>query len=408
MTSGIEIGDGRSARRDYRISGLVGGAHAFSHFYQLVLPPMFPLIHAQEGYSYTQLGLLVALFFTTSGVCQAPAGFLIDRLGARPVLITGLGLLAGATMLYGVFPMYWALAVLSLIAGLGCSVFHPADLSILSASVGDARIGRAFGIHSFTGFIGYAVAPSVMWFLGESSGWQQTAMLMGVAGIVYLIALAALSGDFRDSTDERGSTETPQPGGVRLLMQWPIVMFFLFFATLAMAQIGVMTNMHTALISLFDTPPALATGAITAFLVGTPIGVLAGGIIADRWHRHDLIAEIFLIATAVTTVAGGLLAMPEPVRLTLFAISGISFGLVLPSRDLLVRSCAPAHASGRVYGFVYSGLDLGSAFMPVVFGWMVDKGFAAWVFISIGICYALCLMTLFGSARSLGGGRPRQ
>lgn len=394
-----------TAGRDVRAIGLIGTAHGFSHFYQLVLPPLFPLIHAAEGYSYTELGLLMSLFYAASGIFQTPAGFAVDRVGARPVLCAGLALLAAATLLCGAAPGYSALVVLCILAGVGNSVFHPADFSILSATVAETRMGRAFSIHAFAGLVGYAAAPVTVVLIAEAAGWRGAAAAAGAAGLVYLIAMAGMSRDFRDSAQHAADAPPGSAnGGAALLVRLPVIMFLLFFVVIAMAHIGLQTFTPTALIAIHGMPLTAANGAVTGFLIGMPLGVLAGGMLADRTARHNLITVVCAAVPAVVVVFAGLATIGDVARLGLFVASGVVFGALFPARDLLVRAAAPKESSGKVFGFVYSGLDIGSALTPVAFGWLIDHGLAPWTFIAVAVCFALSVATLAVSA--LAARRP--
>lgn len=389
-------------RRDTRTIGLVSGAHTFSHFLQFALPPLFPLIRAEQGYSYTELGLLVTVFFIASGVFQTVAGFAVDRYGARPVLFGGFGLLAAATMMYGLFPDYPALLALSAVAGLGNSVFHPAGFSILSASIDESRMGRAFGMHAFGGFIGYGAAPLGMVLLAQSIGWRDAVMLVGVVGLVYLAVLIAGSGNFQDSADSRDSSAKTRDGQsqIGVLLSVPIAMLFLFFTALAMGQIGVQTFSPPAMMEMYGSSLAMANGVVTGFLAGTLGGVLVGGWLADRTERHDVLAGAFMLMIGIVIVIAGLTPMDDVFRIALYALAGAGLGIVFPSRDMLVRRIAPDNASGRVFGFVYSGLDTGAAIIPLIAGWLIDGGRAPTVFWVAGLCFVLCVPILGISART--------
>lgn len=386
-----------SLRHDTAVIGLVGIAHGCSHFLQLALPPLFPLLKADLGYSYTELGLLMTVFFAASGACQIPAGFIVDRIGARNVLFCGLGCLAGATLLYGLVPIYAVLVLLVFIAGIGNSVFHPADFSILSASVHESRMGRAFSVHAFAGFAGYGAAPAGIVLLAATFGWREALVAVGAAGLVYLAVLLAARRVLETSPapqPRQTSVQASSASGASLLLRLPIIMFFLFFVVMAMGQIGFQTFAPPALIEMYGMGLTLANVAVTAFLFGTLFGVLIGGVLADRGGRHGLIAGVFTVATAVTIVGTALLSLPDYARLALFALAGVAFGIVFPSRDMLVRAAAPREATGKVFGFVYSGLDVGSALIPVAMGWLLDRGAAPWVFAVIGICFALAIVAL--------------
>ena len=136
-----------------------------------------------EGYGIGELALLTSIFFVVSSFSQVGSGFLVDRYGARPVLFIGLFLLALATGGFAFFNNYPAMIVLSFLGGLGNSVFHPADYSILNGSISESRVGRAYAIHGFGGLIGYAVTPYGMYLMGSSFGWQTTMLILCIFGI---------------------------------------------------------------------------------------------------------------------------------------------------------------------------------------------------------------------------------
>ncbi len=363
--------------------GIVGMAHWFSHFYQLALPPLFPLIRAETGISYTSLGLLMGVFYATSGVFQTPAGFLVDRIGARPVLLGGLVLLATATMGYSFAPSFEVMVALAFLGGLGNSVFHPADYAMLSATVSDQRMGRAFSVHSLGGHLGFAAAPAAMIALGAVFGWRGAVFAAGLVVIVPALVMmfqteAPPPADTAASEDGLGASLA---AGAKLLFRAPMVLLFVFFTLMAMALIGLQSFTPTALVTLRDMPLATANLALAGFLIGSPTGILTGGIIADRIRRHDAMATGCFVICAALILAVGLLQPPIAVLAAIFFFAGFWFGLALPSRDLVVRSITPPGASGKVFGFVYSGLDTGSAISPVLFGWFIDIGHALWIFL---------------------------
>lgn len=397
-------------RRDVRVMSLIGGVHGLTHFMQLVLPPLFPLIRDELGYSYTELGLLITVFFIFSGVFQTPAGFLVDRYGARPMLFGGLALIAGATTLYGVFTEYWALVALSAVAGLGNCVFHPVDFAILSASIEERRVGRAFGVHAFVAFVGYGAAPIGMVLLAQWLGWREAAMAVGLTAFAYLALMAVFARDFRDSdavkrrakpaTPATPPKSAPPPGGAALLVTVPVIALFVFFVLLAMGQFGLQTFSQPALIEMYGTPLEVANAAVTALLAGTLLGTLIGGWLADRSSGHNLIAAVFMAAAGVIMIIAGLVEMGDAARYALYVAAGIVLGIVSPSRDMLVRRIAPEGSRGKVFGFVYSGLDTGSAVVPLIVGGLIDAGQAWGVFVTIGVCFVLCVPALMVSARA--------
>jgi MFS family permease len=376
-------------RRDIRVIGLIGAAHFFSHFFQLTLPPLFPLLKSVFGVPYVALGLAMSVFYGASGIGQTLSGFLVDRVGAHRVLLSGMALFASAVVLAGFVPSYWMLLPVALLAGLGNSVFHPADYSILNASVDPRRIGRGYSAHSISGNLGWAVAPPVVFGLTAHFGWRAALVTVGSLGLAMVVLLATQRAAFVQSRyDTRG------PGAVaeaRLLLSAPILSAFAYFAFIATALIGVQTFAVTGLMRIYDAPLALATGALTAFLLGSAAGILAGGFLADQTRRHDVVAVGGLIVAAgimMLLATGALAPSLLPVILTL---TGFCHGATGPSRDMLVRAATPPGASGKVFGFVYSGLDLGSCLTPLAFGWLLDHGDPRMLFVAVAI---LMLMTI--------------
>jgi len=372
-----------SLRRDVRIIGLIGTAHFFSHFFQLTLPPLFPLLKDVFGVPYVALGLAVSVFYGGSGIGQTLSGFLVDRVGALRVLMAGMGLLAGSIALAGLVPSYWFLLPVALLAGLGNSVFHPADYSILNASVDPRRIGRGYSVHAISGNLGWAVAPTVVFALTAHFGWRAALVTVGGLGLAMVMVLATQGGAFRGV--HAGARRAVGVTDVRVLLTAPVLAAFAYFALIATALVGMQTFGVTGLMRVYETPMALATAALTAFLLGGAAGILGGGFLADRTSRHDVVAVSGLIGAAaliLLVATGGV----GPSRLPLvLAVAGFCQGVTAPSRDMLVRAATPPGASGKVFGFVYSGLDLGSCLVPVAFGWMLDHRDPRMLFVAVGV-----------------------
>jgi len=386
-------------RNDVRVIGLVGAAHFFSHFFQLTLPPLFPLLKDVWGVPYVALGLAMSVFYGASGIGQTLSGFLVDRVGAPRVLLGGMALFASAVAMAGLVPSYWMLLPVALVAGLGNSVFHPADYSILNASVDPRRIGRGYSVHSISGNLGWAVAPSVVVGLTAHFGWRVALVTVGAAGLAVVSVLATQLRAFVGGRPaERPRTTTGRE--VRLLLTAPILSAFAYFAFIATALIGVQTFGVTTLMRIYDTPLGLATGALTAFLVGGATGILAGGLLADRTRRHDVVAVAGLVTAAgfMMLLATGALA-PTLLPIVL-GLTGFCHGATGPSRDMLVRAATPPGASGKVFGFVYSGLDLGSCLTPLAFGWLLDHGDPRMLFVAVGILMLCTIGTVVQVRRS--------
>ncbi|MDM7947513.1 MAG: MFS transporter [Oceanibaculum nanhaiense] len=371
-------------RSDTKVIGLISTAHFLSHVYMLVLPPLFPLLKDVYGVSFAALGLALTVFNVATGLTQAPMGFLVDRFGARAILIAGLIVEAIAFMMIGLFPSYWALIALMAVAGLANAVYHPADYTILSASVDGKRMGRAFSIHTFAGYFGFAVAPVMMVFLLGAVGWQMALVIAGGAGLAVALVLMAFSGVLKDETpaaarkpkpEEAASASGPQggPQGIRLLLSLPVLMGFLFFVGISMTNGGFTSFGVSALVTIYDAPLAQANVPLTAYLFASAAGVLAGGWVADRTNRHSLVAGgcFLLVGLFVACVAAfsPSLAMVG----VLFALAGFFSGVVAPSRDMMIRAVTPAGSTGKVFGFVSTGFNLGGAITPLMFGLLLDR-----------------------------------
>jgi len=384
---------------DIRIIGLVAAAHFFSHFFQLTLPPLFPLLKEVWGVPYVALGLAMSVFYGASSIGQTVSGFLVDRVGAHRVLLAGMALFSASVALAGLVPAYWLLLPVALLAGLGNSVFHPADYSILNASVDPRRIGRGYSVHSISGNLGWAVAPTVVVGLTAHFGWRVALVTVGAVGltVVGLLAtqLRALVGG---RPAERARSTTGRE--VRLLLTAPILSAFAYFAFIATALIGVQTFGVTTLMRIYDTPLGLATGALTAFLVGGATGILAGGLLADRTRRHDIVAVAGLVTAAGLMLLLATGALAPALLPVVLGLTGFCHGATGPSRDMLVRAATPPGASGKVFGFVYSGLDLGSCLTPLAFGWLLDHGDPRMLFVAVAILMLCTIATVAQVRRS--------
>src|SRR5262245_59162970 len=381
MTSVTRMTDGR-------IIALVGTGHMVSHFLQLVLPPLFPLIRAEFDVSWIALGVVISVFYTASGIGQTASGFLVDRLGARPVLLGGMSLFAVAIALQGASPTYWMMLPIAALGGLGNSVFHPADYAILNASVTRGRLARAYSVHALSGNIGWAAAPVVVGAVSGLLGWRAALVTAGGLGLAVAVVVAG-------HADLAGrASDAPFLADVRLLLATPILGAFAYFALLATSLVGVQTFGVPAMVSIYAVPVAFATGALTAYLLGNAVGILAGGLMADRTSRHDMVAVTGCLAAAalMLVVASG--GLPPALLAVVLAAAGFALGITAPSRDMLVRATTPAGASGKVFGFVYSGLDLGSLISPLIYGWLLDHGEPRAIFVTSSALMVVTIATV--------------
>ena len=361
--------------RDARVIGLISVAHAASHFNQLVLPPLFPFLIDAFGVGYTELGLMMTLFYATSGLAQTPAGFAVDRFGARNVLTAGTALMCGATMLYGLAPNYWAMLPLAVLAGLGNSVFHPSDYSILSASVDPRRLGRAYGTHTLGGNLGWAAAPVSMLALSTLFGWRAALIIVGLVWFAVPILLVVLRDDLRDDAErkpEKPKEDAAAGEVIGPLLSRPVVICFVYFLLLSVSLMGLQSFLPSTLDALYATPLDWANAALTGFLLGGSAGVVVGGILADRAARHEILVLGGLTGAAFIFLFVGTVQLPWPTLVLTVGVAGFLSGTTTPSRDMLVRKAAPKGGTGRVFGFVYSGLDAGSSFGPLIVGVLLD------------------------------------
>ena len=379
-------------RSDARVIGLVGFAHSLSHFFQLALPPLFPLIRAEFDVSWSLLGSLVGVFYVASGLAQFSAGFAVDRFGARPMLFGGLALLAGGTLVAGTVPgVAWLFPVVVLM-GIGNGVFHPVDFAILNASVAPRRLGHAYSVHGIGGNLGYGVAPLVTFTLALVIGWRGALVAVGAIGLVGLGVLVSQRMRLACHVG-RGRTASREKA-VGLFRQPAILACFAYFALATTASSGLNTFAPAALNTAFDVPLALATSAVTALLLGGAAGIVVGGFLAARTDRHDRVAATGLAAAATLLVVIAFAGSSTAWVLPLFAAVGFANGCTGPSRDMIVRSATPVGASGRVYGFVYSGLDLGAALGPVWFGLMLDHRMGEAMFVAAAACLVAAIATV--------------
>ncbi|WP_158266793.1 MFS transporter [Alsobacter soli] len=370
--------------RDIRVMSLVGAAHFSSHFFQLVLPPLFPLMRSDLNVSFTELGAVMAVFFAVSGVCQVLAGFVVDRIGPQVVLPLGIAFCGGAMALAGVAPGYWGLLPAAALAGMGNSVFHPADYAILTGRITRSRIGRAYSVHTVLGTLGWASAPVTMLTLAERFGWRMALVQVGLGGLV-LAAYVALQQ--RTLKVERVAPSGSGKSDWRMLLTAPIIACLVYFVLLSIAQIGSQNFLPSLLPLVQDVSLAAAARATTLYLVCSAIGALAGGYLADWTPNHERIVGVGLLAAGALTLVFGFQPLPLAVLLVLLGVAGFLTGATLPSRDMLVRSATPPGATGKVFGFVYSGLDIGATIAPLALGAFIDHGrpHEAFGFIAFGL-----------------------
>lgn len=363
---------------DVRVVGLVASAHFMSHFYQLVLPPIFPLLVGVFGVGYAELGLVVSVTYVVSGLMQTPAGILVDRLGPSRVLVGGLAIYSASVFLSGLAPTVWWLVPLMAVAGLGNCVFHPADYAIMTARVRPTRLGRAFGAHTLAGNFGWVAAPVAVLALTQAFGWRAALMILGGAGGAFTLYLASQA---RLLTVEIASHRADAPASRNLLISAPILFCFGYFALLSASQVALQNFLPSAAMAAFSISIEAANFVLTIFLFGSSVGTLFGAVIADRLPRQEATVAIGLALAAALSLVLAVAVLPLSAVSALAAVAGLGIGVTIPARDMLVRGAAPAGATGRVFGFVYSGLDLGAAVTPFFIGQLLDRGLPRLVFV---------------------------
>jgi MFS family permease len=385
------------------VISLVALAHGLSHFFQIATAVVFPLIKDDLGVSYAALGGTVALYYAVSGVFQTVAGFAVDRLGARRVLFFGLAMSTTGAFLAGLAHSYAMLLLAAVVGGLGNSVFHPCDFSILNARVKKELLGYAFSWHGIAGFLGYAAAPTYAIAMVQAAGWRGA--LIGAAAVgAAVIAFLATQRDALYAAPADGGAAGAGQGfaaDLMVLASAPVLMCFGYFVLIAVGFIGIQTFGVASMISLYGVSAPVASAALTAYLLGASAGIFTGGFVAVRTSRHDLVAVGGMAASAAFMLVLAAAWLPAAALPVLFAATGFCSGMTNPSRDLIVRSTTPPGATGKVYGFVYSGLDVGSILTPVYFGWLLDGGRPSMVFYTV---VASAILTI-GTVLSLPGNK---
>jgi FSR family fosmidomycin resistance protein-like MFS transporter len=345
MAQITDVEPGAARSNDTRIVSLVCAAHFVSHFYILILPPLFPFIRDFYGVTYTQLGFALTAFNITTALCQTPAGFLVDRIGARSVLVSGLVLGAVCLAVVGLIPSFWLLVAMFAVFGIANGVYHPADYAILSQLVSNERASQAFSYHIFAGFFGTAITPATMLILQHWLGWQGAFVAASVVGLIVAAALMAQPASLFEPPVKaaRPADEKPKDdkAGWSLLLSGPILLNLLFFVMITFSTTGVQNYSVVALNEAYGTPIGMANTALTANLLLSAAGVLAGGWLAARFGRPEWIAAGSFLGIAITGVVIGLSDLGFALLLIVMSLNGFVNGLMQPSRDMLVRAVTP-------------------------------------------------------------------
>ena len=382
-------------RDDVATISLVGLAHASSHFSQLILPLMFPVFMKEFGFSYSELGFLMSTFFLLSGVGQACAGFVVDRLGARPLMFVALGLFIAACLAAAQANSYSALLVVAALAGLGNAFFHPVDFTILNQRVAPARLGYAFSAHGLTGNLGWAAAPVFFAAISSAFTWRTA---YAAAAMMYAVIFALLL-VFRRYLQTQAvprhnaSSEAPREHAMAF-MKLPVVWWCFAFFFLSTMTLAVVSSFSVSILkALYGVSFEAATLTLTGYMLSGAVGVFIGGVVATRVESSDRVVALAMTVGAVLLALCGTGWLGANVTMVVLAATGFAVGVGGPSRDMMIKKATPRGATGRVYGLVYSGLDSGYAFSPVLFGSLMDRGWfgatlmgaAAVLLMSVGV-----------------------
>ncbi|MCS6853790.1 MAG: MFS transporter [Elioraea sp.] len=384
---------GGRRRHDGAVIALIAAAHFLSHFYQLVLPPLLPMMRAELGLSYAALGSSLAVLSAVTALGQTPIGVWADRTGAAPWLVAGNALMVVGTLGFAAADGMAMLVVAAIVGGLGNATIHPCDYAILSGSIRQDRMGRAFSLHTAAGYAGFAAGPPAMILLEGWLGWRGALTAAAVAGVPCVLAIALFAKQLRSET----KTRRERPPAHRLLASRPILLLFLFMTLIAIGGFGAQTFMVAALPKLHDVSIASAATAMTLWLVGSTLGTLAGGWIADRTKRHVAVVTAMMLSAGIMVAGLGVLSLGVGGMIALAAGAGFALGVVMPSRDLIVRATAPPGTAGQVFGFVSSGLPLGQALAPPPLGLLMDLGLPWALFVACGVVLTAAVLTVHGA-----------
>jgi MFS family permease len=381
----------------FRTLAAISTAHWVSHFHMFVLPMLFPFLKQQLGVGYIELGFALTVFAVTSGLTQAPIGYLADHLGARKILLMGLCLGGFALIMLGLHLSYPWLIASAAILGLANSVYHPANYAILSAHMNEARMGRAFSIHTFAGFLGGAVAPAIVAALVATIGGQGALMVSGAVGPFVALLLLVIGVPDASSGDRKvAGTDMPR----RNVITPALITLTIFFMLLNLSSAGIGNFGVVALMSGYDVTFSAANLALTTYFGASAIGVLAGGFLADHTRRHGQVAAACFAVNAAIVFMIAAFSLPPLLIMAAMGSAGFLGGVIAPSRDMLVRNAAPPGAAGRAFGIVSTGFNLSGIVSPLLFGWIMDQNLPHWVFGASVVFMMITVLLALATERS--------
>ncbi len=389
---------------DAKVIALISAAHFTSHVHLMLLPPIFEPVREAFGVSYIEIGVALTAYNVVSAALQTPAGFLVDRIGPRAMLTGGLLIGAAALMIAALLPGYALFVVAYAILGLANTVYHPADYSILATTIDSRRIGKAFSIHNFAGFLGSGVTPALALACAAIWSWRgafMAAAVLAIASALLLIVAGSILPRAARKTETRPAKSEAKVG-LDLLLSAPILRNLLFFFCIAMANGGIQTFTVVGLGALHDTPAAAANVALSGFLLMSAAGVLLGGVIADRTPHHERVAAVGFACTSVMAFLMAWVNMPAAILVLVMSLGGLLNGVIQPSRDMMVRAVTPIGSFGKVFGFVSTGFNLGGMVAPLLYGWLMDRGEPRAIFMIVAGFILLALVTAITRAKPQG------
>ena len=397
------LAEAAALRGDVTLITLIGVAHGISHFSQLLLAPLFPWLKDAFGLGYQELGFVLTVFFVVSCGVQAMSGFVVDRFSPRPVLFGGLAMLAGGAFLYAVAQNYWMLLAGAVVGGIGNGVFHPVDYTLFNRRVAPTRLGHAYSVHGVTGSLGWALAPVFVVPLAAAYSWR---VALAAAGVLTLAVLAVLvwqrshlvlsRSEVKKATGQGADAATGGFDFLRIPAVWMCFGFFFFYAA---AISAVQAFAPEAARQLHDVPVALAAMCLTIYMVASAGGMVVGGFLASDPQRCERVVAAGFGVAACLAISMALMDMTAAMVLAAFGLMGFAAGTAGPSRDMLVKKSTPENATGRVYGVVYAGLDIGQAAAPLLFGLLMDRGAFRGVLIGLAVVQGVLIASAFNVRR---------
>jgi MFS family permease len=387
--------------REAKVIALVAVAHFTSHIHIMLLPPILGQVKEAFGVSYTQVALAITAFNVASALLQTPAGFLVDRFGPRLMLTGGLLVGSAAIAAAALLPGYWLFVIAYALLGVANTVYHPADYSILSAAVDHKRIGKAFSIHTFAGYLGSGITPALV--LACAAIWDWHGAFLFAAVLSFAVALLLMvAGSVLPRTARKPAAATAKAEakvGLDLLLSGPILRNLLFFFCIAMANGGIQTFSVVGLGAIHGTPASVANVALSGFLLCSAAGVLLGGFIADRTPHHERVAAVGFACTSTMAILMAWVNMPGAILIGVMSLGGLLNGIIQPSRDMMVRAVTPVGSFGKVFGFVSTGFNLGGMVSPLLYGVLMDRGEPRAIFIIVTAFIFLGLLTAVTRAK---------